>query len=305
LLAGSGDSVEAMAAAALGPGLLSRESLDAHLRAGDFFLVLDGLSESGPAPDVLARFVRGPFGRATPLLLAGRPGRGYAAVVREGGHWMTVEPRPLDDGRLREFVTAYGGTTLSDAVRSACREGDGAYSPLLVRMALVVNPRGDGPVGVADLYRAYFLKALEGQLPAEADRLRRLEDASRWCLETYWKDGLRRRRYDPADGLQRQLRQAGLLVPADTGEPPKEVVFAPASMQTSLTAHGLAAGDRGRALLRAATDPMFAGELELFRMCLATFAPRDDLRQWLRGELARWGEARADELVDEAAKAPV
>ncbi|HKI36483.1 MAG TPA: HEAT repeat domain-containing protein [Gemmataceae bacterium] len=315
LLNGGGDTVEQMIETAVASALPFPELLPAYLKAGDFFLVLDGVSESGLTRDVLAAFVNGPYGRATPLLLACRRGWVDGAVIR-GSHWMTVELKPLHEESLCEFVTAYGGSTLPEPVKSACRGPDGGYLPSLVRMALVVNLRGDGPVSVADIYRAYFLKALEGQLSAEAERIRRLEEASRWCLETYWRDGLRRRRYEPTDPLQRQLRQAGLFVAADPGTEPKTVVFSDVSMQTFLTAHGLASQDRqgyqhlprptddtrtaswdrSRVLLRAAAGGTFAAGAELFRMCLATFLPKKELRRWLCDELLRWAGRHDEDL---------
>ncbi len=308
-LAGGSDSVEKMIEAALAPLRLSQKALTAHLEAGDFFLILDGVSESSPAADVLASFVNGPFGRSTPLLLAARLGRGYAPVI-QGGRWMRVEPGALDAESLREFVRAYGGSPLPEQILSACRGLDGGYLSRLVRMALVVNPRADGPISAADLYRAFFLKSLEGQFPAEVERIKCLDKASRWCLETYWRDGLRRRRYDPTDNLQQQLRQAGLLVVADANPEPKEVLFADVTMQSYLTAHGLATQDRqgykqlprptdnpdtipwdrGRVLLRAAADA------ELFRLCLANFTPKKEFRGWLKEELARWAAQYDEDL---------
>jgi HEAT repeat protein len=284
LLSGGGGDVETQVATAVAP-----------LEAGDFFVVLDAVSESGPSADALAQFVSGPRGRATPLLLATRPGHGYGAVIR-ASHGMTVAPLALDEEGLRRFVDGYGGSPLSDALKSACRGPDGKYLPRLVRMALVVGGSADGPATVPDLYRAYFLKSLEGQVSAEAERVRRLEEASRWCVETYWRDGLRRRRYEPGDSLQRLLRQAGLLTDADAGPEPKEVLFADATMQSYLTAHGLATQDRGRVLLRAAADARLADRAELFHMCLATFGPKKALREWLFGELKRWAACHAEDL---------
>jgi HEAT repeat protein len=315
LLSGEGETVAQMIGMAVSSLLPFPELLPMYLEAGEFFLVFDGVSELGPSESVLAAFVNGPRGRSVPLLLAGRPGRNLAGVIR-GSHWMTAAPQALDEEHLREFVNAYGGSPLPEPVKSACRGPDGRYRPSLVRMALVANPRADGPLNIADLYRGYFLKLLEGQCPAETDRLKRLEEASRWCLATYWRDGMRRRRYEPTDPLQRQLRQAGLLVAADAAPEPKTVVFADVSMQSFLTAHALATQDRqgykqlprlagepsagpwnrSRVLLRAAADEKFSGERELLRMCLATFVPKKELRQWLYDQLRRWTNEYEEDL---------
>jgi hypothetical protein len=62
-------------AAELGPELASPEFLPLHLAAGDFFLVLDGVPEAGPAAKEIDTFVRSD-GRHTPVLLAARRPRG-------------------------------------------------------------------------------------------------------------------------------------------------------------------------------------------------------------------------------------
>jgi hypothetical protein len=52
-----------------------------------------------------------------------------------------------------------------------------------------VNADSGITVSVTDIYRAYFLKLFENQFPGdagEAARFKRLEEASRYCLETYW-----------------------------------------------------------------------------------------------------------------------
>src|SRR5262249_39731330 len=160
-------------------------------------------------------------------------------------------------------------------------------------------------------YREYFLKLFEAQFPDHQERLARLAEAGQWCLETYWKDGRRKLLYEGTP-LQQQLLSAGILVAADArtapNAPPHEVQFFHDSMQSYLTAHGLASQDqkgyaelprpvddpttqtwdRSRVLLWAAANPKFAGAwtdsfrtggTELFKMCLATFP--EGLRQFL------------------------
>jgi hypothetical protein len=155
-------------------------------------------------------------------------------------------------------------------------------------------------------------------------------EASQWCLKTYWVDGLRRRRYEAVEP-QKQLWDAGVLIRADGLSPPREVQFFHDSMQSFLTAHGLAAQDgegyaqlppppgddpqgwdRGRVLLRAAADPVFTrarsdlllkGAAELFQMCLATFVPREGLRRWLHGELENWAVVYEEYLSKDRIKA--
>lgn len=322
-----GDSIETMTERALASALIAPDFLPRHLEAGDFILVVDGISESRVSEKVVSAFVDGPHGPATPLLLTSRPTRAFRNIIEGAARWMVVEPRRLDEPMLDKFMSHYSGGPLPDALRRACRGADGTYLPILVRMAMTIGDAGDAtPASVADVYRGYFLKLFQAALPDEGERLGRLEGAARWCVETYWKDGLRRRAYDGSP-LQQELRAAGVLVPPrdDTAPPPKEVAFFHDSMQGYLTAHGLAAEDRrgfdgladpidhrsrrpwdrGRVLLWTAANPKFArarsdvlqtGGTELFQMCLATFTPRQDLRRWLRDELLAWADQYAEDL---------
>jgi hypothetical protein len=323
LLAGGGESLEAMVTQALGPALIAPEVLEAHLESGDFVLVLDSVSETGPPAKVLEAFLQGRYGGSTPLLLGSRPSREIRHVVEGAARWMVVEPLRLDEATLGAFVAHYEGGGLDEGLKPACRGPDGTYLPILVRMAMTIPaPRG-GRASVADIYRSYVFRLFEAQFPDEAARFERLREAGRWCLETYWRDGHRRRIYDAGE-LQRRLKEAGVLVPADGLEPPREVQFFHDSMQSYLTAFGLAeldragypdvprptgddgptAWDRGRVLLRAAADPDFGQSrsdilltsgTELFQMILATF-PANDLRDWLRDETRRWAADHGENL---------
>jgi hypothetical protein len=161
------------------------------------------------------------------------------------------------------------------------------------------------------------MQLLQSEFPDDSKKkLDRLNDAARWCLETYWKDGLRRRPFAATD-LQKALLGAGVLV-GDRSTDPREVWFVHDSLQTYLTAYGLWRLDlegysgapkvssegawfkwaRRPILLRAAADPLFAqaqadivisGGSELFQMCVAVFGV-DTLRPFLRDEVKRWAE---------------
>jgi hypothetical protein len=137
LLSGSEEvkDVEKMVKDALGPVLASPDLVPTHLSAGDFFLVFDGITEGGPPATALAGFARG-AGRHTPLLLGARPSAPYEGVARSRAEWMAVEPLPLDDNTLNQFIAGYKGRPLNESVKRACRGPDGKYVPLLVRMAL-------------------------------------------------------------------------------------------------------------------------------------------------------------------------
>lgn len=322
MLAGRGENIGAMAETALAGVLLTPESLDLHLQAGDFFLVLDGISESGLSDTAVSSFVQGPYGGSVPLLVSSRPVRAYRHAIEGSARWLVVEPRRLDEESLEKFVKHYGRSLPGEA-RQACRGPDGTYLPILVRMAMTIR-HADNGVSVADVYRGYFLRLFEAQFPDEGERMQWLGKAARWCLETYWRDGLRTRGYD-ADDVQQRLMTAGVLIPADDLRPPAEAHFFHDSMQSYLTAHSLALQDRegyqqlprpdddriegpwdrGRALLWAAANEKFSkaqadilqtGGTELFQMCLATFAPRAGLRRWLRDELKRWAADHDENL---------
>jgi hypothetical protein len=324
LLAGDGESLESMVERALGASLIASDVLKTHMEAGDLMLVIDSVSETGPPAKALESFVQGPYGGATPMLLGSRPNRDIRHIVEGAARWMHVEPRRLDEATLETFVAHYGGNGLDGTLKPACRGPDGTYLPVLVRMAMTIQAPSNGQASVADIYRGSFFRLFETQFPDETARFERLREAGHWCLETYWRDGLRRRSYD-ASVFQRRLMEAGVLVAADGLQPPREVQFFHDSMQSFLTAYGLAeqdragykdlprlvrgddlvAWDRSRVLLRAATAPMFgrarsdillARGTELFQMILATFTPAADLRRWLRDELERWATDNGENL---------
>jgi HEAT repeat protein len=325
LLSGSEEArdVDRLVERAIGPVLASPELLLTHLRSGDFFLVFDGITEGGPTASALTRFARG-AGSHTPLLLGARPSAAYEEVVRSRSEWMTVEPLPLDDNTLNQFIAGYNGQPLHESVKKACRGADGRYVPLLVRMALAGGAsQADGVRTVADLYFGYLMQLFQSEFPDDSEKkLNRLGKTARWCVETYWKDGERRQRYDGKD-LQKALLGAGVLV-ADRSENPREVWFVHDTLQSYLTAEGLWRLDgkeyaeepkvtkegawfrwtRGHVLLRAAADPEFtkaqadiviSGESELFQMCVAVFGV-DSLRPFLRDEVKRWAEEYYDNM---------
>src|SRR5262249_15457542 len=141
-----------------------------------------------------------------------------------------AEPYRLEDATLDAFVQHYKGEPLPDALRAACRDQHGTYLPLLVRMAMTLRETST-QVELADIFHNYLRRQFDG-----------LPEAARWCLDTYWKNGLRRQRFGGTK-LQQGLLDAGILVPADVAKPPQEVQFFHDSIQTYLTAVGLAEED--------------------------------------------------------------
>jgi HEAT repeat protein len=324
LLSGKGESIEEMLDFALGGVLLMPEALAMHLEAGDFFVVVDGISESGLSEQAVSSFVQGMHGGNAPLLVSSRPSKAYRDAIEGTARWTVVEPLRLNQELLGKFVRHYGGQDLTADAEAACRGPDGTYLPILVRMAMTISRTDSSRAGLADIYRGYFLRLFEAQFPDEGERLKWLGRAAQWCLETYWRDGMRKRVYD-ADDVQQGLMKAGLLVSADDLTPPSEVHFFHDSMQSYLTAHGLAVQDRqgyqllprpvddptqqpwdrSRVLLWAAANEKFAkaqsdilhtGGNELYQMCLATFVPREGLRQWLHDQIKAWAAEHDENL---------
>ena len=317
--AAAAGEVEAMVKAALGRHLLSDETLDDHLRNGDFVLFIDGPSESGMKPEALREFLRGVHGKATRLVVAIRPDDAYREAIESADRWVRVEPLRLDDAVIGPFEAAYReadahregrepSPPLAPGLRGApargltepiCRSSSGSPSQ--------GGAGGEGDDGVAGIYENAFLQLLRD--PGGGREI--LDGAAALCLETYWVDGYRTLAFAAAPPgrlkLLDQLVDAGILVSTDAkprdkkGNRPRQVKFFHDSMQSYLTAFGLATRDRWDALPRAAGDPTFArarSDLslaeqasELFQMCLNVFDP-DRLLDRLREGLRSWAERK-------------
>jgi hypothetical protein len=320
------EDLEAAAREALKELGLPEALRDALLESGDFFLVLDGLTESKLSPEALRRHLERETGLHTPLLLSARPNEAYRTAMAHALRWMAVEPRRLDEGGLARFQAAYSlpdgqPSPLPEALRriSRGRAADGTYVPLLVRLALRFG--GEGVDSVINLYRAVFA----GLLKTEADDAatsRMLAFAEGLCLGSYWEHRQRLLvfRDSPDEAMLRRLLDAGLLVSADArpGPVPTHVRFFHDSMQSYLTARALFARDAGKArwdcLWRAAGEPGFAREQsdlmteagsELFQMCAYVFGHDARLREELKRHLELCAEANDERLTKEGLLAAV
>jgi hypothetical protein len=294
---------------------------DALLEAGDFFLVMDGLTESKLSPEALRRYLEREAGAHAPLLLTARPNEDYRAAMEHAPRWAAVEPRRMDDAGLARFQAAYPGeggrpTPLSEPLKRICRgrAADGSYVPLLVRLALRF---GGGDVdSVINLYRAVFAGLLK-RAPDDVATEELLAFAEKLCLESYWEHQTRLLvfRDHPEEEKLRVLLDAGMLVPADArpGPAPTHVRFFHDSMQSYLTARALYARDAAGAswgcLWRAAGHPRFAREgsdlmteagSELFQMCAYVFGHDARLREELVRQLELCAEANDERLSKEA-----
>lgn len=293
---GDGGTVLERAKQKLGTDGFSEGLFVALLRSGEFFLVIDGLTESRVEPQMV-RDQLAAFGLRCPLLLAGRPNKALRDAFFGGQAWAVVEPRRLNDHSLTTFVAAYGGTidNFSVTARLACRRpDDGTYLPILVRLALLIP--GERPDSIADIFRIAVQKLL-------LDKGTTVDSAVDVCFATYWLDGERQLVYalapDTRKPLLRELLSAGLLVPADSGfersVEPKMVRFFHDTIQSYLTAIALSRQpDWSEIVLRAAGAPEFVregsdlvtdGGSELFQMCLYTFEPVARLRTLLYQQL--------------------
>ena len=315
-----GDSLTPAIESALSGYLLTKDSLGKHLESGDFFIVLDGVTDYGLSPQALEAFLRG-FGHeddisARVLLATKKTTDEFRRLVRTYGPSLVVEPRRLNDATLATFVAKYrpGDPTLSEALKAVCRGPDLSYSPILVHLALQA---GDDSVdSVAGLYRSAFHRLLRAER-SEGEKL--LKETAAHCVATYWADGYT---FLAFDRLPRSLREtllaAGILVPINGRDGPGDdnrngpgdavdVRFFHDSMLTYLTAFGLfQEADPWPHLFRAAGDPQFstdrldlvvAGAPALFQMCLSVFRPINRLRDrlcttWLAGRRSTEGTSR-------------
>jgi hypothetical protein len=284
---------------------------DALLESGDFFLVLDGLTESKLEPEALRRYLEREMGLHAPLLLSARPNEAYRTAMAHALRWLGVEPKRLDEAGLARFQAAYPGADgkpvpLSESLKRICRGrvADASYVPILVRLALRFG--GSDVDSVINLYRAVFAGLLK-KAPDDEATSELLAFAETLCLGSYWEHRSRLIvfRDSPDEAKLRVLLDAGLLVPADArpGPVPTHVRFFHDSMQSYLTARALFARQASQArwdcLWRAAGEPGFAREQsdlmteagsELFQMCSYVFGY--DAR--LKAELGRHLEACAE-----------
>ncbi|REG27962.1 hypothetical protein ATI61_109304 [Archangium gephyra] len=305
---------------------LPEELRDVLLESGDFFLVLDGLTESKLEPEALRRYLEREMGLHAPVLLSARPNEAYRTAMAHALRWMAVEPKRLDAAGLERFQAAYPGADgkpvpLSESLLRICRgrAADGSYVPILVRLALRFG--GGGVDSVINLYRAVFAGLLK-KAPDDAETSEMLGFAEALCLGSYWRHRSRLIvfRDSPDEAKLRVLLDAGLLVAADArpGAVPTHVRFFHDSMQSYLTARALyaqhAAQERWDCLWRAAGEPGFAREQsdlmteagsELFQMCSYVFGYDARLKAELLRHLEQCAEANDERLNKEGILAAV
>jgi hypothetical protein len=303
--------LERLVSEGLGAGALPEEVLRQLLKAGQFFAVIDGLSESDIEADWLEQFVLSEYGKKVRLLLSSRPNLAYRHALQASDELVLVEPQLLEEPVFAEFEATYRkvdrteGSLLNPELKKACRAQDGkSYLPILVRLALQVSDEGVN--SVADIYEATFCRLLRkggdnGPAGPEGDEYRKLlREAAELSLAGYWQDAqptLRYREAEAQKGLLERLYAAGVLVAADdapskVSKEPRRVRFFHDLMQSYLTARGLVnRGGWEKELARAAGDPAFASRgPELFQMCLAILEGEARLRGALVADLRKWAQ---------------
>jgi hypothetical protein len=317
---GKTDSMPVMLRASLGKYAVSETLAAAQLDAGHFALFLDGVSESAVTPGMIESFVRSEAGEQTPLVVASRPRDDVRASVKCAERWVIAEPEKLTDQTYPVFETAYveiaeenrdprfpAPQRLSPAVKAICRGRDGGYSPILVRLAILVGT--DDVADVSELYALTFDELFarsSTDMPPDV-----FDEAARLCVDTYWTTGHRPLAFldapEPRKKLLRALLDAGILmnidIPRYSGAESAEVRFFHDSMQTYLAAKGLLADEKNwpSKLIEAAGDVRFREALrddtagpEIFDMCLNVFRPQERLRSSLASDLESWASDWGD-----------
>ena len=326
LISKNGESIKNLIEQELGSALFLPEMLELHLESGDFFIVMDGISETGFPVDKVNDYLKSIAAENSPILLSSRPNSACSNLIRDQAAWMLVHPQPLNDRNLDSFVSHYGGTILKEPLRCACQiqRGDGKdaeYLPILVRLAVLLEKDGGRATSVADIFKQYFLQ-LYRNIILDGQRLAKLIEAANWCVGAYWVDGVRKRSYS-GSALEQELLKAGVLIGDKSGFP-NEIRFVHDSMQSYLTAYGLVhlpdyaslppvdnhrtgSWNQATVLLRIASKMCFVDQegsifswkgSELFQMYVASTPDekKETLYKTIQGSLLEWADQFKDEL---------
>jgi len=291
---GEGATLFDRAKESLGRDGFSDDLLRGLAKSGAFFFIVDGLSESTVSPKILREHLAA-FDNEVPLLLSSRPSNPHVQTVQQvADAWMVVEPERLNDSTLETFIKAYGKSrdALSMEVLQACRDDDGTYLPILIRLAILGG--GTGMQSIRDVYAGAINQILTNKGFS-------VDSAVQFCLETYWETGERRLQFANAPqerkAILATLAGADLVVPAEMNPTdatnPHTVRFFHDSIQSYLTSVGIIGKpDWQDRLLLAAGDPRFDADAtritELFVMCLHTFQPQSTLRKHLLNSVQRF-----------------
>jgi hypothetical protein len=275
----------------LGRFLLSAELFTQELKAGRYFLIIDGLSEAVVKPGALANFVafQNEAGVHTQVIITTRPNAAIEHEMRQSTNWVEVRPKKLDDDTVKVFVQVYlgEGKQLAEHLRRICRSGNGEYLPILVKLAVIANKEQ------IDDISALYQKAAEILLKCEerADFIEILDNIASLCGTMYGQTG-NREIFKTAGNkeLIDILANCGLLLPITNNDrlqvTPRTYRFFHDSIQTYFTAcwflmPELQQPDKVQALFRDfvikdiyqkdKADIIFRNGSELFQMAVLTF----------------------------------
>src|SRR5204862_4849902 len=128
---------------------------DWAVAAGDYIVIIDGITERGLAAEDYQDFFRSGDSAGLRMLASARPSDEVLETFRAESVCAIVRPRPLDDAHLARFLEQAGlPGALPEATLRACRQADGTYLPLLVRLAILAyKETDDHEVDIVDLYR--------------------------------------------------------------------------------------------------------------------------------------------------------
>jgi hypothetical protein len=198
----------------LGRFLLSNELFTEEMKAGRYFLIIDGLSEAIVKPGALANFVafQNESGVHTPVIVTTRPNPVIEHEMRQSACWVAIQPKKLDDHTVQAFEQAYlgAGKQLGDHLRRICRSSNGEYLPILVKLAIIANKEQ-----IEDI-SALYQKAAEILLKTDErpDYIEIVDNIASLCAATYGKTG-NREIWKTVDNkeLINILANCGLLLP--------------------------------------------------------------------------------------------
>ncbi|QHT65356.1 hypothetical protein GXP67_01030 [Rhodocytophaga rosea] len=221
----------------LGRFLISEDLFVKEMIAGQYFLMVDGLSEANLKPALLGNFVAfsNEAGVNTSLIFSIRPNERIEKEMNQSQCKIEVNPKKLDNKTVEVFEQAYlgEGNSLSESLRKICRSEKGEYLPILIRLAIIAH--NEQIEDISQLYEKTVQILLKNKIQNDYEKT--MEKISSLCLETYGKTG-NREIIKTADNteLLETLTTCGLLLPTNTnnrfGNEPRTFKFFHDSIQT-------------------------------------------------------------------------
>lgn len=290
--------------------LPDREAFEWAVDAGDYIVVIDGLTERGAPAKYYKDYFVAHGTRGIRCLATARPGADVLKPFWEQSVVIWSEPQPLDDNSLPIFLEAQGRTeSLPSWVLDACRH-QGVYSPLLIRLALLALDElaiaesvdsNERLAVINSLYRGAVHRLV--RTPDDKPDFDLIRAAAALAYEAYWERGLRSFGSNAGfvDTAVLARLRGTLLVTAGSGD--HVYRFVHDSIQVFLAADHLFRKERWDCFYVAATDQRFVGAIggddfvqvpEMLRFCVAVFDPLPRVRARLVADLRKWTREHAD-----------